>query len=362
MKLLCVTGDFLPKIGGMQLSTHQTLLALFDQGVKLTLVADVAAGDLEFDKLIPYKIFRKGSGSYFGSLKQMLFVSHLYRSGEYDYVMLMGHFPEIAYGFWRKFIPFSPIILAGGTRLHYPNASLIRTFRNFLLRRAYSNSKKIIAISEVTKNSILTNCDPLPPIKCISRPIDELIWQRERELNSQFTIVTIARLTNTKNIKEILIILKELNDCGASNWTYWLFGEGEDAAELEQLASELGISGQIKFWGVLPPEELVELVKRAHVHILLSKSETFGRSYIESAALGIPSIGYETDGTVESIKHGVSGYLVKQGDRAEAFLKLHGLYYNEDLRAELSLGALRFYRENFSKSKIGQELVEYIWR
>jgi len=67
MKLLCVTSGFLPQIGRMQISTHQTLLALSEAGLDLTLVAASYVSDEIFDKQSPYRILRKNKDSYAGA-------------------------------------------------------------------------------------------------------------------------------------------------------------------------------------------------------------------------------------------------------------------------------------------------------
>jgi len=360
MKLLCITGDFLPQIGGMQLSTHQTLLALFNQGVQLTLVANEYGDTKAFDENLSYPVFRKGRGGYLDAIRAMLFVKKLYQNEKFDYVLLMGHFPEIAYAILCPILPFSPIILAGGTRLYYPNSWFKKIVRNFFLKRSYNRAQKIIAISQATKYFILKYCPSIKSLKCIPRPIDESLWNGTASSRDAFTISTISRLTATKNIEEILYALSEFDPQGKKNWVYWLFGDGEDRDKLEVLARSLNLNKRVKFWGQLQPKVLVDKMKKVNLNILLSQSESFGRVCIEAAALGIPSITYKTYGSDETIKNGYTGYVVEQGDKIKVVKLLIDLYENKKHLDNLSRNAREFYLEKFSKKKVGMELVKYI--
>ncbi|MCH9769310.1 MAG: hypothetical protein K0U12_00370, partial [Gammaproteobacteria bacterium] len=71
MKCLCITANFLPEIGGMQLSTHQTLTALSEAEVEITLLADKCKNDVVFDQLADYKIIRVGLSGYLGAIKKL---------------------------------------------------------------------------------------------------------------------------------------------------------------------------------------------------------------------------------------------------------------------------------------------------
>ena len=36
MKLLCMTGGYLPSVGGMQYSNHETMIGLVENGIEIT--------------------------------------------------------------------------------------------------------------------------------------------------------------------------------------------------------------------------------------------------------------------------------------------------------------------------------------
>ena len=46
------------------------------------------------------------------------------------------------------------------------------------------------------------------------------------------------------------------------------------------------------------------------------KPEPFGRSVIEAQAMGRPTVAFDHGGAAETVRHGVTGYLVPPGDAA----------------------------------------------
>ena len=70
---------------------------------------------------------------YLTEIKNLFLVNKFFKSGDYDEVMIMGHFGEVAYGVFKSFFAFSPIILAAGTRLPFENAKFKMAIRNGIL-------------------------------------------------------------------------------------------------------------------------------------------------------------------------------------------------------------------------------------
>lgn len=65
----------------------------------------------------------------------------------------------------------------------------------------------------------------------------------------------------------------------------------------------------VVYHGMLRFSEMSEVLKKIDLHLLLSKSEGFGKVTIECAAAGIPSIVYDTYGAEEWIENNVNGMI-----------------------------------------------------
>ena len=94
---------------------------------------------------------------------------------------------------------------------------------------------------------------------------------------------------------------------------------GEEAylEGLRSLASELGVTDDVRFVGALDRQEVAALLALASVTVIPSRSETFGIVALESAASGTPVVAFNGSGLVESVADGVSGVLVSSREPAD---------------------------------------------
>ncbi len=328
MKILCITGSFLPSIGGMQFSTHQTLIGLHCLGLEITLVSPKYENDEQADKDIPYKIIRYKSPGYINGLKRFILLLNEYRKNKYDKVFILGYEPELSMSVFKLFTPFNPIVLAAGTRIQFPNKRKWITFvRDKLLCITYTKACKIIVINDATKDSIISNCkiDEKKIIK-IHRPIDDSIWKfKEKIKHDIFTVVSFSRFEKEKNIQGILEILYNVKKSN-KKLKYLIIGDGEYEESLHKLVDELNLKDEVDFLGSMSQNEIVDVLHYCDLHILLSKrgeAETFGRVYAEAGFIKVPSIGFETSGTIEAIKDNYSGYMFDVGQ--ETLIVISGL-------------------------------------
>ena len=90
-------------------------------------------------------------------------------------------------------------------------------------------------------------------------------------------------------------------------------GEGPLMAQMQQLASQLGIQDRVKFLGFR--RDIPTLIQAACATILVSEHEGLPRSILESLSMGVPAIGTDIRGIRDLLLSGC-GLLVKLGDPA----------------------------------------------
>ncbi|EGA63702.1 glycosyltransferase family 4 protein [Vibrio brasiliensis] len=358
MKILCITGSFLPDIGGMQFSTHQTIMGLVENGAEVTLICPFTEGSDKFDEDLAFTVLRSGKGGYFTDLNNMMLANKLFLRDNYEHVIVMGHMCEVSYGVLSNFLAFKAIILAAGTRLSFHNSWHKVFIRNILLCRAYKNALKIITISEQTARDIsqFTKLE-FDRMRKIPRPIDGNIWKPDSNRyiggNNLFRIVTFSRLEEQKNIQGVLQILSKI-DTEKFPFEYKVIGDGEYRDNLVAHANALNLGKNVEFLGYKEQDEISKILSVSDLHILLSKAhnglgETFGRVYAEAGFVGVPSIGYDTPGVREAISEGISGYLFSFDETDDIKNKIEQLISNRRLLEELSDTTIRFCNENFEK-------------
>lgn len=67
---------------------------------------------------------------------------------------------------------------------------------------------------------------------------------------------------------------------------YWVVGDGPERQRLESLADQLGISDQVRFYGMVPREEALKIMGRAHVLVHPSLHDSGGWVCPEAMAMG----------------------------------------------------------------------------
>ena len=128
--------------------------------------------------------------------------------------------------------------------------------------------------------------------------------------------IFFGRMCTLKGIQDALEALGQLSAVGVKNWTYRVFGQGQQEWTLK-LAQEYGISDRVFVNGPIGHEKLRRELKQAHLAIMPSHAESFGLSIAEAQAAGIPVIAYESGSVPEVVEDGVTAWLApfRQVDR-----------------------------------------------
>jgi glycosyltransferase involved in cell wall biosynthesis len=92
------------------------------------------------------------------------------------------------------------------------------------------------------------------------------------------------------------------------------FRDEDFVPELHQLAADLGIADRVTFVPWLADPKLAYAA--LDVHCNCSEREPFGRSIVEAAAAGVPTVAFDDGGAVDIIRDGEDGRLVAAGDTA----------------------------------------------
>jgi glycosyltransferase involved in cell wall biosynthesis len=93
-----------------------------------------------------------------------------------------------------------------------------------------------------------------------------------------------------------------------------MFRDADFADELRVLAADLGIADRVHFVPWLDDPRVAYAA--IDVNCNTSRAEPFGRTIIEAAACGVPTVAFNEGGAPEAIEDGVSGHVVPAGDEA----------------------------------------------
>jgi glycosyltransferase involved in cell wall biosynthesis len=116
---------------------------------------------------------------------------------------------------------------------------------------------------------------------------------------------------------------------------------------LRKLARGLGVEDLVNIHG--PTHDVGSYWSTAHVGLMCSQCEAFGRVTVEAMRAGLPVCGTKAGGTPEIIDPGVNGLLSPAGDADALAANLMALESDEDLRRSLAFRAVetaqRFQRD-----------------
>jgi len=115
-------------------------------------------------------------------------------------------------------------------------------------------------------------------------------------------LLFVGRLSEVKNIANLV------RACARSGTCLHIYGSGPLEDELRALAASCGAELSLK--GVVSNSELMRIHHRHSLYILCSTREGMPKALIEAMASGLICISTPTDGALELIEDGQTGYLI----------------------------------------------------
>ncbi len=188
-----------------------------------------------------------------------------------------------------------------------------------LIARVYRYADAIVAVSKGVQTDLLRLTGlPQTRIPCIYNPVitQELLQKREAAVEHSWfaegappVVLAVGRLTAQKDFPTLLRAFARL----PAPARLLILGEGEQRAELEQLAQQLGIAKRVQLPGYEPNP--FRYMRRASVFVLSSRYEGLPNALIQAMACGCPVVATDCpSGPREILADGKYGALVPVGD------------------------------------------------
>lgn len=115
-----------------------------------------------------------------------------------------------------------------------------------------------------------------------------------------------------------------------------LVGFGAEQENYKRIALESGISHQLRFWGKLANQDIINAYAETDIYCLPSIwAENQPVSITEAMACGIPVIASDLGGNKELVQDGVTGYLFRAGDYEDLASKIKLFIDSKDLIGRL---------------------------
>lgn len=192
--------------------------------------------------------------------------------------------------------------------------------------------------------------------RAIYNPIDDRLLGDAVYCEESKKIISVGRLCPQKNF-ELLVDVANIFLNRNQEWTWDIFGEGENRASIQKKIDEAGLRERLVLRGRVP--DLYERYQEYAMLVMTSRFEGFPMTLLESTAKGIPAVSFDCTGPNEIIVDGETGVLVPPGDAVAMAEKIKCLADDRELRKKMSARCLEI-RGHFSCQAIVENWREIL--
>jgi len=203
-------------------------------------------------------------------------------------------------------------------------ATLLIAVSNFIrgemIRQGFGGDKILVHYVGVDTESFCPN----PSVR--REPIVLFAGRLAEKKGCQYLIRAMARVQSQSPHTELVVI-----------------GDGHLRPELERLAAQS--LRRYRFLGFQPPELVKNWMNRARVfgapsvRTRTGDAEGYPNAFAEAQAMGLPVVSFASDGVMEAVAHGETGFLAPERDIEVLAYHLHKLSADEKLCAQMGAAA-----------------------
>lgn len=271
---------------------------------------------------------------------------------EADLVHAVDGWPYAVIAWLANFLYARPLfITAVGT---YSVLPLKRFFQGIILKHVYRRARRILAISNYTRNKILENIK-LTNIDTVNPGVDYEKFHRACSglSDKQNMILSVGAVKERKGYHAALEAFFKLRK-NFYGLKYIIAGSYESNSNyfkyLEEIIGKNNGGGSVIFAGNISEKKLLELYCQAKIFLMPSINaggafEGFGLVVLEANSAGVPAVGTTPSGIDDIIMNGVNGYLVSQNDDAGVASAIEKILTDSELYLKLSAGSIRRAQE-----------------
>jgi glycosyltransferase involved in cell wall biosynthesis len=184
---------------------------------------------------------------------------------------------------------------------------------------------------------------------------DPALRAQHRIAPTDIVVGKIARLVKLKGHDDLFAIAPALvQKC--PRMKFLLVGDGPWRERFVRQASELGLEKHFIFTGLVPPEQVAQLVGITDLVIHLSSREGLARALPQALAAGRPIVAYDNDGASEVCLEQETGFLIRNGDLVRLQEQILRLAADPELRRRLGERGRQFVRERFAVERMVNDL------
>jgi colanic acid/amylovoran biosynthesis glycosyltransferase len=186
---------------------------------------------------------------------------------------------------------------------------------------------------------------------------------RQLRDGDQVQLLTVGRLVEKKGIEYgIRAVAKVLQQYPQIE--YKIAGDGPLKSDISRMINDLNLTDSVKLLGWQRQQEIVELMKEAHILLAPSVCSKDGDwegipvVLMEALAQGLPVLSTQHSGIPELVQDGKSGFLVPERDVDVLVEKLEYLVEHPEIWPEMGRAGRDYVERHYDVNKLNDQLVQ----
>ncbi len=222
--------------------------------------------------------------------------------------------------------------------------------------RIVSAADRIVAANVVERAELLrdyaAHASRIATIPCgvdtdLFTPGDRAEARRRLDLDGHPLLLWVGRIAPIKGLDTLLDAVARLSESGQDMRLLVVGGDTDERTSghetsLRQRIERLGLGDSVRFLGPQPQGVLPLYYAASDVTVLPSYYESFGMVALEAMACGSPVIASRVGGLVTTVRDGVTGFLVPDGDVEALAERIETLVADPELRWRLGREGVRW--------------------
>ena len=329
MRLLFLTQDFPPDVGGTQTYAFELARRLARRCEAFTVIAPRAPGHAEADRALPFEVVRvrasydtlsvKALGPVLGRTRRPFDAAF-----HVQWPTALATLPARRLGRLRRIF----VAAHGRELLFNPLPAPLGAPYERLRRSVLTRADRLFPVSRYTGSLLEASGVPPERVSVLPNgadpdrfsPGDAPALRERLGVADRRVVLSVSRLVPRKGLDTVIRALPRVAEA-VPEVVYLIGGAGPDRPRLEALIRETGVADRVRFLGKIPEAELPDHFRACDVFVMPSRLappqvEGFGLVFLEANACGKPVIGARTGGIPDAIAEGETGLLVAPDDVA----------------------------------------------
>ncbi len=326
MRVLVVTNDLPPRVGGIQYYVDQLGRGLVSAGDEVVLLGSSSEGADAFDRTAPYEVVRERTPVLLPTPTVARHATRLVEAVGADVVLFGAAFPlgilagPIAERTGVPSLGFTHGLEVSATRMPGGSA-MLRAIGNRLAAVTY--------VSHWCEEHLRGAFGPVPDHHLLPPAVEPGEFHgavsgdavRDRHgIGSAPLVVCVSRLVERKGQDTLIDCLPRWRR-EVPGTKLMIVGDGPHRGSLQRRAADRGVSEHVVFTGQVPGPELPQHYAAADVFAMPCRErhrgrevEAFGIVFIQAQAVGVPVVAGGIGGVPDAVRDGETGLLVDGTD------------------------------------------------